>query len=361
MAALCYSCSISCHGDHELVEIFDKRGVRCDCGTGRLPGARCALRKTADDAVDDAAAFGQNYWGRFCACEIQYEPEREPGMMYQCLLGDACHEDWFHDVCLVGRGPVVYGPPDAAASAAPAEAAPPGQGEGGGEDEDEDEEETRATSLGFPKDFEHMICWHCVEANPGLKRYAGLPGFVALPRNTDAAPAAAAAPGQKRKADASDLVTPVEKRARPDEQTMAEGEATAAPAGTSTAVECKLPPLPAALPTSFSLLLPEHFRDELCRCPGCFPLLSRHRVLLEPEEAHKPPLSRSASPTGSILDEGERALNGMDRVRALEGVMAYNTLKDRVKAFLEPFAKSGKAVGADDVKDYFERLKGEGK
>ena len=137
------------------------------------------------------------------------------------------------------------------------------------------------------------------------------------------------------------------------------------PAPATTAAEpstpCSLPAAPTDLPQAFSLLLPDSFRSQLCRCATCFPLLKNHRVLLEEEETHEQPLSRSASPTGSIYDEGEKALGSMDRVRAIEGVLAYNKLKDRVKAFLEPFAKSGKVVGQEDVKSYFEGLRGEGK
>ena len=39
--------------------------------------------------------------------------------------------------------------------------------------------------------------------------------------------------------------------------------------------------------------------------------------------------------------------------------MVYNHLKDKVKSFLQPFAESGKAVGADDIKAYFEELRGD--
>jgi E3 ubiquitin-protein ligase UBR7 len=46
-------------------------------------------------------------------------------------------------------------------------------------------------------------------------------------------------------------------------------------------------------------------------------------------------------------------------VRAIEGVMAYNHLKDKVKAFLQPFAESGTPVGAEDIKKYFEKLRGD--
>ena len=39
--------------------------------------------------------------------------------------------------------------------------------------------------------------------------------------------------------------------------------------------------------------------------------------------------------------------------------MVYNHLKDKVKDFLQPFAESGQAVGADDIKAYFEKLRGD--
>ncbi|KAL9592662.1 MAG: hypothetical protein Q9179_006487, partial [Wetmoreana sp. 5 TL-2023] len=41
------------------------------------------------------------------------------------------------------------------------------------------------------------------------------------------------------------------------------------------------------------------------------------------------------------------------------GVMVYNHLKERVKSFLQPFAESGRAVGAEDIKAYFEKLRGD--
>lgn len=39
--------------------------------------------------------------------------------------------------------------------------------------------------------------------------------------------------------------------------------------------------------------------------------------------------------------------------------MVYNHLKDKVKSFLQPFAQSGQAVGAEDIKAYFEKLRGD--
>lgn len=39
--------------------------------------------------------------------------------------------------------------------------------------------------------------------------------------------------------------------------------------------------------------------------------------------------------------------------------MVYNHLRDKVKSFLQPFAESGQAVGAEDIKAYFEKLRGD--
>ena len=63
--------------------------------------------------------------------------------------------------------------------------------------------------------------------------------------------------------------------------------------------------------------------------------------------------------SGSLLERGEAALSSMDRVRAIEGVMAYNHVRDKVKAFLQPFAESGQPVGAEDIKEYFAKLRGD--
>lgn len=386
-AALCYSCSISCHGDHELVELFEKRGFRCDCGTLRVPGVECKIRKECDAKVEEDSDYGQNFWGRFCTCEGMYDACKEEGVMHQCLLGDVCQEDWFHDTCLVGRDapkyimkqkgtPVAADEKKATAPAAKKESGSGARDDDGQQDDDEEEEDDeakRAKELGYPLEFGNLICWKCLDANPGLKQLASYPDFFVLEwkgavseEGEPARAAVGASPpkpeanqaesrqSQKRKAsdlqeEGSDGET-VKKRAR--EQDPKENETP----GRSSTVSCTLP-APSPRPAVFSLLLSTNFRETLCRCPSCFQNIRAFRMLLEEEDAHEPQISRSASPTGSILEEGERALNSMNRVRAIEGVLAYNQLKDTVKAFLEPFAKSGKVVGAEDVVACFEELK----
>jgi E3 ubiquitin-protein ligase UBR7 len=67
-----------------------------------------------------------------------------------------------------------------------------------------------------------------------------------------------------------------------------------------------------------------NFRDHLCHCASCFPLLKPHPQLLEEEETYEPPISEDGEGeqggsvgTGSLLDRGEAAFNNIDRVRAI--------------------------------------------
>ena len=81
--------------------------------------------------------------------------------------------------------------------------------------------------------------------------------------------------------------------------------------------------LPAPPPASFSLFCKESFREHLCRCAECYPLLKQHPQLLEAEYSYEPPLSESGAEngesvgTGSLLERGEAVLSNIDRVRAL--------------------------------------------
>ncbi|CRK25198.1 hypothetical protein BN1708_018145, partial [Verticillium longisporum] len=90
--------------------------------------------------------------------------------------------------------------------------------------------------------------------------------------------------------------------------------------------------------------------------------------LLEEEETYEPPLSDgggsdngggSTNGSGSLLERGESALRNVDRVRAIEGVMAYNHLKEQLTPFFKQFAESGQAIGAEDIKAYFAKLRGD--
>ncbi len=447
-AGVCYACSVQCHGEHTLVEIFNKRNFTCDCGTTRfsLTGAPpCSLRinpatntkgGVRGELHDADNKYNHNFRNRFCGCALEYDPFQQKGTMFQCLgLGThetgGCGEDWWHPGCVVGLGPKWFEHDDKETESERKEsnaevvvnsdslptisedveeeiAAPAphqadsfaGTTEGGGGDyaENDDDREEPPMPPGFPKeeDFEGFICYKCVDAYPWIRQYAGAPGFLpAVLHKKEKSTATAAAesnqPPRKRKAEdssddanATDVATKSEseqdaKRARPDVRpAQAQAvHATGADALTSTIAQCKhkaLPPPPAG---QFSLFFTSSFRDNLCRCADCFSLLATHPQLLEEEETYEPPVSEDGSDgaasggdrggsagghshgSGSLYERGESALRNVDRVRAIEGVMAYNHLKDKLKPFFQQFAESGQAISAEDIKAYFAKLRGD--
>jgi E3 ubiquitin-protein ligase UBR7 len=355
--------------------------------------------------------YNQNFKNRFCGCEEVYDAHKEKGTMFQCLglateNDGGCGEDWWHPECLVGPGRCGARSPKANANPddAPAET----KEEENVEAQAEDNTDSCLPQIpGFPHedDFETFICYKCVEANPWVKRYAGTEGFLPPVYKSDVKDDAKE---QLVKDEAQEIAenTPLSSSTSPTSPSPRNHKkrklSASPPSEPTSPKKPKLSPpphqphhefLPPPPPGSFSIFLREDFRTHFCRCASCYPALSKHPQLLEEEESYEPPLSENGDEggesvgTGSLLDRGEAALSNMDRVRAIglhpnplplssfpkssnttntvplfpitEGVMVYNHLKDKVKSFLQPFAESGQAVGAEDIKAYFEKLRGD--
>ncbi|KAM0209266.1 hypothetical protein ACHAQD_011245 [Fusarium lateritium] len=430
-AGVCYACSIQCHGEHNLVEIFQKRNFTCDCGTKRIPSTSpCTLRLNEttntrggvhSEEPDVNNKYNHNFRNRFCGCDCDYDPFQQKGTMFQCLgLGTTetggCGEDWYHPGCLVGMGPNWFEKMDKPKKTAQ-ESAEEGKlttiTEGNEEQQDtaahagqekpnttenaveeEEDEEDVPMPPGFPEEdaFEAFLCYKCVEAHPWIKRYAGTSGFLpaVFLQQADTEPKAGitsmkeestaeagtiianegATESRKRKADDDAEETSEVKRVKSESLPDQDGKSARETTSTDK-LPCKLNNFPPAPQGQFSLFLKEDFREAFCRCSSCFPQLNAHPQLLEEEEVYEPPLSEAGSQaggngggshgSGSLLERGESALRNVDRVRAIEGVMAYNHLKERLKPFFQQFAESGEAIGAEDIKAYFAKLRGDEK
>jgi E3 ubiquitin-protein ligase UBR7 len=257
------------------------------------------------------------------------------------------------------------------------------------EDEEEDDDDAPLPP-GFPAEdgFEGFICYKCVDANPWIKRYAGASGFLAPVFRRSAAPSPETGILAKTgELIASQLPNLKKRKAEDAEDSDSSGPAKRlkdeAPNGTSTESKdnssaivqetpsedkpvCKVKSLPSAPLGQLSLFFKSDFREHLCRCSDCFPDLAKHPHLLEEEDTYEPPVSESGDEaggstvgSGSIYDRGESALKNVDRVRAIEGVMAYNHLKDKLKPFFQQFAESGKTISADDIKAHFAKMRGD--
>ncbi|KAL2759007.1 hypothetical protein ACRALDRAFT_1080593 [Sodiomyces alcalophilus JCM 7366] len=430
-AGVCYACSVQCHGDHSLVEIFTKRNFTCDCGTARLPAtSTCNLRvnpktNTKGDVhseePDANNKYNQNFRNRFCGCACDYDPFQQKGTMFQCLgLGTTetggCGEDWYHPGCLVGMGPRWFEgmkkeepnkDADAQRTAGnttndgslptiseEAEQQPTGEKAPTDQAVEDYDDDDPPMPPGFPseEDFEGFLCYKCVAAYPWIKKYAGTKGFLpAVFTQQDVAVQRPDTNGQdssnKRKAeeDREDEKSQTTKRVKSEHEPATNGTDGTPPTEkkqdgeangegkrqleAEKASTCKWATLPDAPDAPFSLFFTESFRDHLCRCSACYvSKLNAHPQLLEEEETYEPPLSDdgggsehggSTQGSGSLLERGESALRNVDRVRAIEGVMAYNHLKEQLKPFFQEFADSGRAIGAEDIKAYFAKLRGD--
>lgn len=388
-AGVCAGCSLGCHAEHELVELFTRRSFKCDCGTERMgAGSFCSLSKRDDAPANADNTYSKNFKGEFCICGVLYDPHTETDAMYQCLV---C-EDWLHHACLFGT-----------------------------------HSDAEASPLGTD-DFDMLICAGCVVGNPHLKRvldrWAGVEGrgmmmigkddkvlgrTVAvdeeedgdLPSDGEGNPAVpdpettkkeSSNTVEKRKAESQevgDLDPPSTEEERAMKKSRHVGRdstgnsslasswsstssATAPASETSSStvasssasastIVCIAPP---NLPSGTSVLaklekegarlnvyLDDGWMERWCRCRECLSYLHRFPYLLEEEDIYDPPEDPDAHK--STLELGMEALSRMPRAQALDGVAAFAGLSERLKTFLRPHALAGETITKTMVDTFF--------
>ncbi|XP_072938611.1 uncharacterized protein [Epargyreus clarus] len=92
-AGVCLACSLNCHENHELIELYTKRNFRCDCGNPKFNGHPCQFTPDKTEVNEDNV-YNQNFSGVYCTCHRPYpDPESTVEQeMIQCII---C-EDWLH-------------------------------------------------------------------------------------------------------------------------------------------------------------------------------------------------------------------------------------------------------------------------
>jgi len=312
---ICYSCSIQCHGSHNLVELFNKRDFVCDCGTTRMGPTPCSLRKVAKQEPASGNRYDHNFDGRFCACDVMYDPVVETGTMFQCLV---C-EDWFHEKCIG--------------------------------------EETMPSQ----EDFDVFVCQGCVGKYEWLRRYVAnremclstLERYPELKVDVETVQVEISGPLAPPPSASRETVS-VKRTLSPQPVSPQQSK--------RVKVEqipdkdfCKWSILPSPPSTPFALFLQENFRDHLCRCDSCsvhrlstLPMLSTEEETYEPDE--------DTSDTDSLLDAGTKALESLPRTQALNGIVAYQALSTKLKTFFQGFVQTGRVVTSDDVHGFFAEI-----
>ncbi|KAI8092213.1 uncharacterized protein B0P05DRAFT_525289 [Gilbertella persicaria] len=358
-AGMCYSCSIACHSSHELFELFPKRNFRCDCGLpGKFNEHACALTIPAKKIIraNDKNTYNHNFQGRYCRCDQHYDPEKEEAVMYQCV---AC-EDWFHERC-IGNIPEAI------------------------------------------EDFECYVCRDCTKKYPFLmhasdKRFSyGLSEgqesiyLWVLPSDKIKDDKKVEAETDKIKDDKevgvdsikSDKKVEVEdNNSKEDKEIEVEDENIEnALIGEKRKLQDSQDPI---IPNTFKkqkidqseecqnvdlTLLPPHdhielflqdnWRQGLCKCQKCAETYKQNNVefLLAEEKTYEPEEDEDAGK--SLLEVGMEQLQRIDRVQALESLMAYKTLADDIKTYLESFKDTGKTVTKEDIEAFFAKKRQE--
>ncbi|AMD21905.1 HFR050Wp [Eremothecium sinecaudum] len=297
---VCYSCSIQCHTECDLVELFEKRNFSCDCGTERQVSElkTCQLRKnTTPDIPDYSNRYGQNFRGLFCSCHSEYDPSSSM-VMVQCLLGLECNEDWYHDYCVLGCS------------------------------ENPSGERTNGTLAGFPAldTFGSFICWKCVS-----KYQAQFERILCHERSTE-------------------LVAHIVKHVASSTIKDREEILTKKSSGAKRKRDDDFP---------FCIFLKEghinvlkSIKQSLEEGDKLFTFLADIAPFLVNEESsYEPPEDTDPVTT---YEAASRVLNTVDNEIVMNGALAYHAIKSKLSDFLKPFAETGRIVKEEDIKSFFE-------
>ncbi|ODV61172.1 uncharacterized protein ASCRUDRAFT_91296 [Ascoidea rubescens DSM 1968] len=389
-AGICYSCSIQCHSSHDLVELFDKRSFVCDCGTRRMSlNGPCTLRdKSAkstklsslaenstqspnenpillgEDIPSSTNIYNQNFEGKFCSCNQLYNPFEETSVMLQCYFGIACDEDWYHNDCLMGfkQGSIQKTKPPKKT-----------------DDKDDsdvinisDSDDDINTLPGFPDidSFDHLICWKCVQSFQ--KIFDELIDHDNIVLDKIYYIQSNSIEDRLQKLNSLNITN-----ANINTNTNTNTKTDSQPSMKKRKIDPKIYPYSICLKKNFrqklKFLLNDDSPNKISTDLKNF--LIEYSFLYEDDPIYQPPPEDSENDNdndnhtdngddddrSSIFELGTKALNTLPREKAIEGIQAYEDIKEKLRSFLRPFAQEGKIVTEKEVRDFFTKVKNDKK
>jgi len=107
-----------------------------------------------------------------------------------------------------------------------------------------------------------------------------------------------------------------------------------------------------------TIFMPEGWREQLCRCEECLNMYKRLEVefLVEAADTVHHYEAQARESKGQF-EQGMEALSQMDRIKQVEAIHSYNSMKDDLMQYLGKFAANGKVVREEDIKEFFEKMK----
>lgn len=349
-AGICYSCSISCHADHEIIELFNKRSYTCECGTKKFP-SKCTLEKgvklssntLVEPLVDSEGwrkivttnIYTQNHEGLYCWCHKKYDPETEEDEMIQCL---DC-QDWYHRSCI-------------------------GVSE-------TDEERTE------------FICSSCVANHPILKSYISSDVFKAINRpspteiNFEEETIVVTDPSKISSNDTlsgsksnTSTGSPLKRSREETDSTYTSVDNIKSASNTprsrkqfklntvdSAAVTCIRPASNVNTFGNISLFAKKAWIDILCRCEKCEDEYYEQNMehLFREEDIYSP--EEDTETVMSLHDAGLAALSKLPHENAIQLATKMESMRSKLHEFLAPFAASGKVITKEDIQVFFQNAK----
>lgn len=324
--AFCFGCSMNCHLDHRLEEVFDKRDLRCDCGAGFLAtaAAPCQLMDKSMTEGYCQERYGHNFVGRYCWCDLPYNADEDE--MIQCLV---C-QDWYHIDCIAAY-PNHRGARSSSTQRADRAVTLPHNGlqtekvaadlsTTGDEAVAEEPPTNAATVVPDSDNYENFVCATCVAAHPLMRRTAS---FAVLGTSSSG-------DDNSKSQSAHGKVTETERSPKGDSEGMR------------------------------SLFLSEGWKGALCRCEECQAAFREDSLgFLFCKEVKLNSGTAGAAVPPSIMDVSMNALEEAvpSVTRRLDLARGMQHFTDTLRSVLSPLAERGETVTPEHIKDFVAQLK----